>query len=111
MLFWHKIIFTTSIYQVNLFRLLQPHIFNVTMTILHLGGTVGVISWQNRFHLLKNGVFWDVTPCGSCKTDVSEELGASVTVTRIGELETTSAVTSNRRTHCVRRLPRRHHSS
>jgi hypothetical protein len=42
---------------------------------------------------MKNGVFWDVTPCGSC----SEELRASiVTVTRIGELGTL-AVTSNRR--------------
>jgi hypothetical protein len=42
---------------------------------------------------MKNGVFWDVTPC------VSEELSASfIRVTRIGELGTTLAVTSNRRT-------------
>jgi hypothetical protein len=27
---------------------------------------------------MKNAVFWDVTPCGSCKTDVSEELSASI---------------------------------
>jgi hypothetical protein len=26
---------------------------------------------------MKKGVFWDVTPCGSCKNDVSEELSAS----------------------------------
>jgi hypothetical protein len=26
---------------------------------------------------MKNGVFWDVTPCGSVRTDVSEELSAS----------------------------------
>jgi hypothetical protein len=33
---------------------------------------------------MKNGVFWDVTPCG---TDVSEELGASfIRVKRIGEV-------------------------
>jgi hypothetical protein len=32
------------------------------------------------------------------RTDVSEELSASMTVTRIGELGTTPAVTSNRRT-------------
>jgi hypothetical protein len=32
------------------------------------------------------------------KTDVSEELSASIRVTRIGELGTTLAVTSNRRT-------------
>jgi hypothetical protein len=46
---------------------------------------------------MKNGVLWDVTPCGSCKNRVSEELSASFTrVTRIGELGTTLAVTSNR---------------
>jgi hypothetical protein len=45
---------------------------------------------------MKNGVFWDVTPCGSCKDRVSEELSASfIRVTRIGELGTTLAVTSN----------------
>jgi hypothetical protein len=43
---------------------------------------------------MKNGVFWDVTPCGSLRTDVSEELSASfIGVTRIGELGTL-AVTS-----------------
>jgi hypothetical protein len=43
---------------------------------------------------MKNGVFWDVTPC------VSEELSASfIRVTRIGELGTTLAVTSN--LHCI----------
>jgi hypothetical protein len=48
--------------------------------------------------LLKSGVFWDVKPCGSCKIEVSEELSASfISVTRIGELGTTLAVTSNRR--------------
>jgi hypothetical protein len=47
---------------------------------------------------MKNGVFWDVTPCDSCKIEVSEELSASfIRVTRIGELGTTLAVTSNRR--------------
>jgi hypothetical protein len=45
---------------------------------------------------MKNGVFWDVTPCGSYK-NVSEELSASfIRVTRIGELGTTLAVTSRR---------------
>jgi hypothetical protein len=38
---------------------------------------------------MKNGVFWDVTQCGSCKNPRS---------TRIGELGTTLAITSNRRT-------------
>jgi hypothetical protein len=39
---------------------------------------------------MKNGVFWDVTLCGSYRTDVSEELSASfIKVTRIGELGTT----------------------
>jgi hypothetical protein len=38
---------------------------------------------------MKNGVFCDVRPYGSSKTDVSEELSASIIrVTRIGELET-----------------------
>jgi hypothetical protein len=48
---------------------------------------------------MKNGVFWDVTLCGSrVRTDVSEELSVSIiSVTRIGELGTL-AVTSNRRT-------------
>jgi hypothetical protein len=47
----------------------------------------------------KNCVFCDVTQCGSCKNDVSEELSASfIGVTRIGELGTTLALTSNRRT-------------
>jgi hypothetical protein len=77
--------------------------------------------WRDTFHLLllwpslvnfytlirpkhklvysKNGVFCDVMPCGSLRTDVSEELSASIIrVTRIGELGTTLAVTSNRRT-------------
>jgi hypothetical protein len=40
------------------------------------------------------------------RTDVSEELGASIRVTRIGELGTTLAVTSNRSSlRRVRRLP------
>jgi hypothetical protein len=42
---------------------------------------------------MKNGVFWDVTLCGSCKTDVSEEFSAFIIgVTRIGELGTTLAM-------------------
>jgi hypothetical protein len=37
--------------------------------------------------------------CGSCKNDVSEELSASfIRLTRIGELGTTLAATSNGRT-------------
>jgi hypothetical protein len=47
---------------------------------------------------MKNGVFWNVTPCALVRTDVSEELSASfIKVKRIGELGTTLAVTSNRR--------------
>jgi hypothetical protein len=45
---------------------------------------------------MKNGAFWNVTSCGSVRTDDSEELRASfIRVTRIGELGTTLAVTSN----------------
>jgi hypothetical protein len=46
--------------------------------------------------IMKNGVFWDVTP-SLVRTDVSEELSVSlIKVARIGELRTTLAVTSNR---------------
>jgi hypothetical protein len=45
---------------------------------------------------MKNGVFWDVMPCGSLRTKVSEERSASIIkVTRIDVLGTTLAVTSN----------------
>jgi hypothetical protein len=48
---------------------------------------------------MKNAVFWDVTPRALVRTNVSEELSASIIrVTRIGELGTTLAVTNNRRT-------------
>jgi hypothetical protein len=44
---------------------------------------------------MKNGVFWDVTPVTLVRIDVLEELSASfIRVTRIGELETTLALTS-----------------
>jgi hypothetical protein len=47
---------------------------------------------------MKNGVFWDVTPCDSCRTELSEEFSASfIRVTGIVELGKTLAVTSNRR--------------
>jgi hypothetical protein len=44
---------------------------------------------------VKNATFRDVA---LVESDVSEELSASIRVTRIGELGTTLAVTSNRRT-------------
>jgi hypothetical protein len=48
---------------------------------------------------MKNGVFWDVTPSGSCKNRRFEELSASfIRVRRIGELGTTLAVVTHRRT-------------
>jgi hypothetical protein len=48
---------------------------------------------------MKNGVFWDVTSCGSLRADLSEELSASfIRMARIGDLGTTLAVASNRRT-------------
>jgi hypothetical protein len=48
---------------------------------------------------MKNGVFWDVTQCGSCKNRRFGETGASfIRVTGISELRTTLAVTSNRGT-------------
>jgi hypothetical protein len=46
---------------------------------------------------MKNGIFWDVTPCGSCKNRRFWEPSASfIRVTWIGELGTTLAATSNR---------------
>jgi hypothetical protein len=49
---------------------------------------------------MKNGVFLDVIRrVALVRTDISEKLGASfIRVTKIGELGTTLAVTSNRRT-------------
>jgi hypothetical protein len=45
---------------------------------------------------MNNGVFWDVTPCGS-NTDVPEvRIALIIKVTRIDELGTTLAATSNR---------------
>jgi hypothetical protein len=45
---------------------------------------------------------WILRPVALVRTDVSEELSASIIrLTRIGELGTTLAVTSNRRTLCV----------
>jgi hypothetical protein len=45
---------------------------------------------------MKNGVFWDLRRVALVRTDASEELSASfIRVTRIGELGTTLAVTSN----------------
>jgi hypothetical protein len=48
---------------------------------------------------MNTAVLWDVTPCGSCKTDVLEERIASIMrVESIGVLGTTLALTSNRYT-------------
>jgi hypothetical protein len=47
---------------------------------------------------MRNAVFWDVSRVVLVRTDVSEERSASIIrMTRIGELGTTLAVTSNRR--------------
>jgi hypothetical protein len=43
---------------------------------------------------MKTAVFWDVTPCGYCKSRVSEErIDSIIRLTRIDELERTLAVT------------------
>jgi hypothetical protein len=47
---------------------------------------------------MKNSVFWDVTPCGSCKNVSKERIAYIIRVTRIGEVGPTLAATSNRRT-------------
>jgi hypothetical protein len=48
---------------------------------------------------MKNGVFWVVTLCGSCNNRRFRGIWRSfIRVTKIGELGTTQAATSNRRT-------------
>jgi hypothetical protein len=42
---------------------------------------------------MKNAVFWDVTPCGSCKTNVSEERSASIFVEINRELSASKLLT------------------
>jgi hypothetical protein len=50
----------------------------------------------------KNGVFGDVTPCGSCKNRHLEELSASfIRATRRGELRTMLALTEEIPSHLV----------
>jgi hypothetical protein len=44
---------------------------------------------------MRNGVFWDVTRVSLVRIDVSEELSASIRVTRVGELGTTLAVVAS----------------
>jgi hypothetical protein len=54
----------------------------ISLKIIHLNPLV-------HSFILKNVVFWDVTPCGSCKNRRFVELSASIIrVTRIGELGT-----------------------
>jgi hypothetical protein len=65
--------------------------------VRHLGAHTFQTICSQMAVRMKNGVFWDVTPCPLVRTDVSEELSASIRVTRIGELGTTLAVTRNRR--------------
>jgi hypothetical protein len=49
--------------------------------------------------IMKDAVFWDFTPCGSCKNRyLGGTSGSIIRVTRIGGLGTTLAITSNRRT-------------
>jgi hypothetical protein len=51
---------------------------------------------------MKNAVFWDVVPCGSCRNDVSGEIIASIMrVKRISELGKTLAVSELRTTLAV----------
>jgi hypothetical protein len=51
---------------------------------------------ENQAFIMKNAVFWDITLCyvALVRTDVSEELGASIIRVTICELETTLVVTS-----------------
>jgi hypothetical protein len=87
----------------DLFSTLERKLYSYWPTISR-----NAICRKDRFYIrfevftavtMKNGVFWVVTPCGSCRTDVSEEPGTSFSrVTKIRELGTTQAETSNRHT-------------
>jgi hypothetical protein len=61
---------------------------------------------------MRNAVFWDVTPCGSCKDRVSEERIASIIrVKGISELGTTTLMKEtilSSQTSVVTRATRRH---
>jgi hypothetical protein len=47
---------------------------------------------------MKNGVFWDITACGSCNNDVSEELNPTFNMlSRIGEYQLMAFLSSARR--------------
>jgi hypothetical protein len=52
----------------------------------------------------KNAIFWDVTPCSSCKNRRFEGTYSIIRVTRISQLGTTLALTSIVFLHSVRRL-------
>jgi hypothetical protein len=68
------------------------------LNILHCSKHA-ILSIFKRFCPLKNGVFWMLRRTALVITDVAEELSASfIRVTRISELGTTLAVTSNQRT-------------
>jgi hypothetical protein len=79
------------------------HVFDMSLwlavnfNISHIKYTLTVLGWRRVTIRPKNGVFWDVTPCGSCKNRRFGELSASIIrVTRIGKLGTTLALSSNR---------------
>jgi hypothetical protein len=53
---------------------------------------------EEYYNSLKNGVFWDVRHVALVRTDISEDLCASIIrMARIRELGTMLAVTSNQR--------------
>jgi hypothetical protein len=59
---------------------------------------------------MKTAVFWEVTKCGFVRACVSEEhIVSIIKMTRIGELGTTLAVTSNRYIHPKRRFLQQSH--
>jgi hypothetical protein len=47
---------------------------------------------------MRNAIFWYVTPCGSCKRRRFGGIASSIRMTRISELGTMLAVTSNQST-------------
>jgi hypothetical protein len=64
-------------------------VVNLVEFVPHTAAELSLLGIYN-YNVSKKAVFWDVTPCGSCKNIVSEKRIASIIrVDRISELGTT----------------------
>jgi hypothetical protein len=84
--------------------------FNVLFSNFH--GYFGTINIRFKVReTKKNAVFWDVVPCGSCKSRRfgGKQIASIIRVTRIGAVGKTLAVTSNRSTMRTNSMSERKH--